>query len=193
MSSSPDDRYDPTERMPAVRARVPEHVAAGQISTGVIVVTGSTEFVLDFVRNLPRPNIIVARIVLPHPVMPQFIEALSTNMNLYRQRFGDSGLNPLLPPPTAPQEKPAVPATMAAGAKGDSEGRGNKPSTSGNPGRHLRRWRRLGAAEDRRRTHDLARHRREAYERHRPEKRFERHTARWIVARIATRIAARSL
>jgi hypothetical protein len=64
-------------------------VARGDISTGVIVVTGGTEFVLDFVRNLPRPNAIVARVVMPHMVMPQFIEALSTNIELYRQRYGD--------------------------------------------------------------------------------------------------------
>ena len=84
---SPDDRPDPADRMPAVRARVPEHVAIGQISTGVIVVTGATEFILDFVRNLPRPNMIVARVVLPHAVMPQFTDALSTNIALYRQRL----------------------------------------------------------------------------------------------------------
>jgi hypothetical protein len=85
----PEDRPDPNDHLPAVRARVPDHVASGEISTGVIVVTGGTEFVLDFVRNLPRPNAIVARVVLPHMVMPQFIEALSTNIELYRQRYGD--------------------------------------------------------------------------------------------------------
>jgi hypothetical protein len=86
---SPDDRPDPNDSMPAVRARVPEHVARGEISTGVIVVTGGTEYVLDFVRNLPRPNAIVARVILPHLVMPQFIDALTTNIDLYRQRYGE--------------------------------------------------------------------------------------------------------
>lgn len=86
---SPEDRPDPSDQIPPVRARVTEQVARGDISTGVIVVTGGTEFVLDFVRNLPRPNLIVARVVLPHMVMPQFIEALSTNVELYRQRYGD--------------------------------------------------------------------------------------------------------
>lgn len=87
--SSPEDRPDPFDSQPTLRARVPEHVARGEISTGIIVVTGGTEFVLDFVRNLPRPNAIVARVVMPHMVMPQFIEALSTNIELYRQRYGD--------------------------------------------------------------------------------------------------------
>ena len=99
---SPDDRPDPNENMPAVRARVTDQVARGEISTGVIVVTGGTEFVLDFVRNIPRPNAIVARVVLPHMVMPQLIEALSTNIELYRQRYGEL--------PGAPQ--PMNPSTV---------------------------------------------------------------------------------
>jgi len=92
--SNPADRTDPMDNAPAMRARVPDHVASGQISTGVIVVTGATEYILDFVRNLPRPNMIVARVVLPHQVMPQFIDALSTNIGLYRQRFHDLNLSP---------------------------------------------------------------------------------------------------
>jgi hypothetical protein len=89
---SPEDRPDPSERSTAVRARVPEHVTTGNVSTGVIVVTGATEFVLDFVRNLPRPAMVVARVVLPHAVMPQLVEALSSNVAIFRQRFGDGPL-----------------------------------------------------------------------------------------------------
>jgi hypothetical protein len=89
--------------MPAMRARVPDHVAKGEISTGVIVVTGATEFVLDFVRNLPRPSSIVARVVLPHGVMPQFIDALAKNIELFRQRYGElPGSLPVPPPPANP-------------------------------------------------------------------------------------------
>ena len=95
--ASPDDRADPLENMPAMRARIPEHVARGEVSTGVIVVTGGTEYVLDFVRNLPRPNMIVARVVLPHMVMPQFIDALAANVELFRQRYGEL---PGMPQPT---------------------------------------------------------------------------------------------
>jgi Protein of unknown function (DUF3467) len=87
--ASPEDRPDPLENMPAMRARIPDHIARGEISTGVIVVTGGTEYVLDFVRNLPRPNMIVARVVLPHMVMPQFIDALAANVELFRQRYGE--------------------------------------------------------------------------------------------------------
>ena len=137
-SPSPDDRFDQSERMPALRARVPEHVAAGQISTGVIVVTGATEFILDFVRNLPRPNMIVARVVLPHTVMPQFTEALTTNINLYRQRFGDIGaIHPIGPGSMSPQEKHAVPLAAAAGSAVDSSGATMKAAGSSNLGNSI--------------------------------------------------------
>ncbi len=96
----PEDRPDPNENMPAMRARVPEHVSRGVFSTGAIVMTGSTEFILDFVQNLGRPHQVVARIVLPHVVMPQFADALSTNIELYRQRFGPlPNSNPTPPAP----------------------------------------------------------------------------------------------
>lgn len=144
---SPEDRPDPNENMPAVRARVTDQVARGEISTGVIVVTGGTEFVLDFVRNIPRPNAIVARVVLPHMVMPQFIEALSTNIDLYRQRYGElpgapHPMNPStveshvvqvgtnLPVPSAPS--PAGPAS--GGPASGGPGQGNPASSpSQNP------------------------------------------------------------
>ncbi|MFN9850225.1 MAG: DUF3467 domain-containing protein [Planctomycetota bacterium] len=110
---SPEDRPDPFDQQPAVRARVPEHVARGEISTGVIVVTGGTEFVLDFVRNLPRPNAIVSRVVLPHMVMPQFIEALSTNIELYRQRYGDLPGSPPVISLVAGGSNPVAASTIA--------------------------------------------------------------------------------
>ena len=145
---SPEDRPDPNENMPAVRARVTDQVARGEISTGVIVVTGGTEFVLDFVRNIPRPNAIVARVVLPHMVMPQFIEALSTNIELYRQRYGElpgapHPMNPStveshvvqvgtnLPVPSAPS--PAGPASggpASSGPASSGPGQGNPASSA---------------------------------------------------------------
>lgn len=105
------------ENMPAVRARVPEHVARGEISTGVIVVTGGTEFVLDFVRNLPRPSTIVARVVLPHLVMPQFIDALAKNIELFRQRYGELPGSQL---PSSPLASPAPGAAEPSIPQGES-------------------------------------------------------------------------
>ncbi|HUP79332.1 MAG TPA: DUF3467 domain-containing protein, partial [Pirellula sp.] len=153
--SSPDDRPDPLENMPAMRARIPEHVARGEVSTGVIVVTGGTEYVLDFVRNLPRPNMIVARVVLPHMVMPQFIDALAANVELFRQRYGEL---PGLPQPatvshpfqTGPGSSPAGPSNQSLGAQNSgpesssmdvwpgsspNPAQSNSPAQPNNPGR----------------------------------------------------------
>jgi len=94
-----------------MRARIPEHVARGEVSTGVIVVTGGTEYVLDFVRNLPRPNMIVARVVLPHMVMPQFIDALAANVELFRQRYGEL---PGIPQPAVVSQPVSFGAGMVA-------------------------------------------------------------------------------
>ncbi len=99
---SPDDRPDPNERSTAVRARVPEHVATGNVSTGVIVVTGRPNlFSILYAICLDKSG--VARIVMPHAVMPQFVDALNNNMQIYRQRFGDVGLGG--PPVKAPSDR----------------------------------------------------------------------------------------
>ena len=91
---SSDDRPDPADRTPQLRARVPDHVATGVFSTGAIVVTGPTEFIIDFLQTIGRPHRVAARVIIPHPVMPQFIEALGKNLSIYTDRFG--------PPPSPP-------------------------------------------------------------------------------------------
>ena len=153
--ASPEDRPDPLENMPAMRARIPDHIARGEISTGVIVVTGGTEYVLDFVRNLPRPNMIVARVVLPHMVMPQFIDALAANVELFRQRYGElpgaPQATPVSPPgQTGPGIVPISPANQQPGTQSNSvdvwpgstpiapkadapHGDANSPSSAGQP------------------------------------------------------------
>jgi hypothetical protein len=147
--SSPEDRPDPLENMPAMRARIPEHVARGEVSTGVIVVTGGTEYVLDFVRNLPRPNMIVARVVLPHMVMPQFIDALAANVELFRQRYGELpgapslgavATNPVFPgagSPNAATQSNSVdvwPGSPTNAASPESPGGGNPAEPMGDGG-----------------------------------------------------------
>ena len=126
-----EDRSDPSENMPAMRARIPDHIARGEISTGVIVVTGGTEYVLDFVRNLPRPNAIVARVVLPHMVMPQFIDALAANVELFRNRYGELPGAPL-PNLTVQPSSPNSPS-QALGANSLDVWSGSPNLPSGNP------------------------------------------------------------
>ena len=71
-----------------VGARVPDHVAQGVFSTGVIVLDGREEFVVDFVQGVARPPRIAARIVLNPRVMSQFIDALKANLRKYEEAFG---------------------------------------------------------------------------------------------------------
>ena len=86
-------------RMQHVTARVPEKVGRGAFSTGVIVMTGGTEFIIDFVQSVGHPPQVAARVVMPHAVLPQFIDALRRNLELYTQRFGT--------PPELPRGTPA--------------------------------------------------------------------------------------
>ncbi len=96
----------PNDQNPALRARVPDNVAEGCFSTGAIVMTGPSEFIVDFLQTIGRPHRIAARVVIPHPVMPQFIDALNTNLNLYRDRFGDPHVPPQTPKPDARRPSP---------------------------------------------------------------------------------------
>lgn len=91
---------DPGESNQALRARVPDKVADGVFSTGAIVMTGPTEFIVDFLQTVGRPHRVASRVVVPHAVMPQFIDALQKNLELYRNRFGD---------PPVPQAQPPNP------------------------------------------------------------------------------------
>ncbi|GAA4448576.1 DUF3467 domain-containing protein [Novipirellula rosea] len=105
MTSESESSPDPADANPALRARVPDHVAEGCFSTGAIVMTGPSEFIIDFLQTIGRPHRVASRVVIPHPVMPQFIDALQTNLDLYRNRFGD----PPSPPANPQQNQPRRP------------------------------------------------------------------------------------
>lgn len=90
-----------------VTARVPDGRGEGVFSTGTILMTGPTEFIIDFIQNIGPPARVVARIVLPHGVMPQVIGALKQNLEMYKQKFGEP---PALPKPQQQpgQKRPTV-------------------------------------------------------------------------------------
>lgn len=110
MSESDEPQQDPEPGQPQqvrsqhVSARVPDRVSQGVFSNGVIVMTGGNEFILDFIQNLGHPPQIAARVVVPHSAMPQFIEALRKNIELYTQRFGEIPALPKPPNPPAKQQ-----------------------------------------------------------------------------------------
>ncbi len=105
---SDSDQPSPDEN-PALRARIPDHVAGGCFSTGAIVMTGPTEFIIDFLQTVGRPHRVASRVVIPHPVMPQFVEALQKNLDIYRSRFGE----PSSPQaPTPPDQRRPTPQEL---------------------------------------------------------------------------------
>lgn len=101
--SNPGGNNPEQVRIQHVTARVPEKVSPGSFSTGVIVMTGATEFILDFVQNIGGPPQVAARVVMPHATLPQFAEALRKNLEIYSQRFGPPPALPVPPAPSKPQ------------------------------------------------------------------------------------------
>jgi hypothetical protein len=71
-----------------VSARVPERLSRGVMTTGVLVLDGPNEFVLDFLQGLTRPHQIVARVVVVPAVMQQLIGALNENFGRFTKVFG---------------------------------------------------------------------------------------------------------
>ncbi len=69
-------------------ARVPDAVGRGVFSTGAIVLTGGTEFVIDFLVRMARPYQVASRVIVPHAAMMQLIRALEDNIRKYEDRFG---------------------------------------------------------------------------------------------------------
>ena len=117
-----------------VSARVPERVARGVMTTGVIVLDSPNEFVLDFLQGLSRPPSIAARVVLPPAVMFSFVNSLRDNLGKYTERFG-----PPAPLPKPPQQQPRpsiqelyehfkLPDDLMSGAYANSVLIGHSPS-----------------------------------------------------------------
>jgi hypothetical protein len=117
-----------------VSARVPERVARGVMTTGVIVLDSPNEFVLDFLQGLSRPPSIAARVVLPPAVMFSFVNSLRDNLNKYAERFGPPAP---LPKPQQPPNRPSIqelydhfklPDDLLSGAYANSVLIGHSPS-----------------------------------------------------------------
>lgn len=71
-----------------VSALVPEHLSRGVFSTGVIAITGNTEFVLDFVLNVGTPSTVVSRVVCTHAALSKIVAAIQRNVESFASRVG---------------------------------------------------------------------------------------------------------
>jgi hypothetical protein len=117
-----------------VSARVPERVARGVMTTGVIVLDSPNEFVLDFLQGLSRPPSIAARVVLPPAVMFSFVNSVRDNLAKYTERFGPPAPLPK-PPPQQPRpsiqelyEHFKLPEDLMSGSYANSVLIGHSPS-----------------------------------------------------------------
>src|SRR5690348_118528 len=78
----------PQEPEQSFSARVPEKVARGVFSNGVVILPGNYEFVLDFMLRMARPYLLAARVIIPPGVIPGLLNALRQNLETYSARFG---------------------------------------------------------------------------------------------------------
>jgi hypothetical protein len=92
-----DGMYPPVQqvRQKLIGARLTDPVAPGAFATGVMILKGREEFVLDFVQAVRPPHRVSARVVMSPRTMGEFIEALENNLEKYNERFGE----PKGPPP----------------------------------------------------------------------------------------------
>jgi hypothetical protein len=97
-----------------VSARVPEKISRGVFSTGVLILQGNSEFVLDFVLRMNQPHQVVARVIMPMSLVPQFIDALKGNLENHRKAFGGAAGTGSQQQPGA--AAPGAPAATAAPA-----------------------------------------------------------------------------
>jgi hypothetical protein len=116
-----------------VSARVPERVARGVLSTGVLVLDSPTEFVLDFMQGLTRPYQIVARVVVAPAVMEQIAAAVADNWAKFSQTFPKPAPLPTPPPghrPTIAEiyENFKLPEEMLSGSYANSVMIGHSPT-----------------------------------------------------------------
>jgi hypothetical protein len=110
-----------------VSALVPERVARGVFSTGVVVVQGAHEFILDFLLRMNSPQLVAARVVLSPEVVPRLISALRENIGNYERKHGR------LSPPQARQSPSSTGESQPGSPEAPSPEGGAQPGSDPNP------------------------------------------------------------
>jgi hypothetical protein len=110
---------DGTVTLRPVSALVPEQVSRGVFSTGVIAITGNTEFILDFVLVVGTPSTVVSRVICTHVALRRIVAAIRRNVDSFSGRVGGAGSG-----------GPAGPIETATATEARAEG-GQMPDTIG--------------------------------------------------------------
>ena len=95
-----------------VSALVPQQVRRGVFSTGVIAITGNTEFILDFVLVIGTPSTVVSRVICTHEALRRIVAAIQRNVTAFTGRVSSAksevrGEMDHLAPPAAATENRA--------------------------------------------------------------------------------------
>ncbi|MBA61069.1 MAG: hypothetical protein CMJ76_01775 [Planctomycetaceae bacterium] len=97
-----------------VAARVSEGASRGVFSTGVVLLTGGSEFIVDFVQNLGSPTCVVSRVIIPHGAMHRIIDAIERNVEGHEDRYGPIVDGSTVAEPAAGQTEPNVKEKLTA-------------------------------------------------------------------------------
>ena len=85
-----------------VSARVPDKVSPGVHASGVLLLNGPNEFILDFLQQMVQPPKVATRVVMNPQTLASFIRALDENVGMYDQKFGPPKALPTPPPGAKP-------------------------------------------------------------------------------------------
>ena len=89
-NDNPNIEDDGSVTLHPVSALVPERVSRGVFSTGVIAITGNTEFVLDFVLIIGTPSTVVSRVICTHEALRKIVAAIRRNVEAFATRVGSA-------------------------------------------------------------------------------------------------------
>jgi hypothetical protein len=101
-TGDPNQAFSREVQHSGASARVPDKVGRGVFTTGVLVIEGPSEFVLDFIQRMSQPHQVVARVVVPFGFLPRIVQALRDNLEACRKTFGTLSSPPASPPPANP-------------------------------------------------------------------------------------------
>jgi hypothetical protein len=67
--------------------RLPEELLSGTYANSVMIGHSPTEFFMDFISGFYPTSAVAARIFMPVPQIPRFLNALNSSLDQHRQRY----------------------------------------------------------------------------------------------------------
>jgi hypothetical protein len=97
----------PQERRPTIQEiyehfKLPDELMGGTYANSVLIGHSATEFFFDFIAGFYPTPAVAARVFLPAPQAPRFLNMLNTALQQYQTRYGGQQPPPAQPPPAPP-------------------------------------------------------------------------------------------